>query len=212
MPKDNKERASALRIGFFGGSFDPPHLGHLAVATAAVREFALDRLLLAPTGQQPLKAHGTSASFQDRLAMVELLCAGEPALEASDLDAPLPDGRANYTIDTLQRLRATVHANDAIYVVVGADAFLDLRRWRSPDALLAAAEWIVVSRPGVVIDDFSALSLTSEQRARVHVLDDVCVPVSATEIRALLSRGGGTAAMLPPEMRRYIEEHHLYGT
>ena len=95
-----------MRIGYFGGSFDPPHLGHLAVARAARDRFALDRVLLAPTARQPLKPSGPIASFADRLHMTELLCAGQPGLEASAIDGPQPDNQPNYTVDTLRRLTA----------------------------------------------------------------------------------------------------------
>src|ERR1700734_1006739 len=101
-----------MRVGFFGGSFDPPHLGHLAVARAAAQAFALDTVLLAPTAHQPLKPHGADAPFEDRLAMVRLLCAGQPGLEASELEAPTEAISPNYTIDTLRALRAELHAND----------------------------------------------------------------------------------------------------
>ena len=95
-----------MRIGYFGGSFDPPHRGHLAVASAARDAFALDRVLLAPTARQPLKPGGPVASFEDRLRMTELLCAGQPRLEASAIDGPRPNGEPNYTADTLRRLHA----------------------------------------------------------------------------------------------------------
>ncbi len=86
-----------MRLGYFGGSFDPPHLGHLAVARAAADAFALDRVLFVPTAHQPLKPTGATASYADRLAMVSLLCADDPRLAASDLEAPLPDHAPNYS-------------------------------------------------------------------------------------------------------------------
>ena len=201
-----------MRIGFFGGTFDPPHRGHLAVATAALREFSLDRLLLVPTGQQPLKQIGPGAAFLDRLAMVELLCQDISSLRASSIDAPLPHGEPNFTIDTLSRLRDTLQLGDSIFVVAGADAFLDLRRWREPERLLASAEWIVVSRPGVQLESLDSLALTPDQQARVHILNSVHVPVSATEVRSRLREGLDCSEMLPSAVLDYIRAHHLYGT
>ena len=201
-----------MRIGFFGGSFDPPHRGHLAVAHAAAEAFKLDHVLLAPTAQQPLKPSGAVASFQDRLAMVELLCQGEARFEASSLDAPLTHGTPNYTIDTLTRLHAGLSTDATVFVIVGADAFLDLRRWRSPDSLLQMAEWIVVSRPGFSFTDLNGLKLSPGQLARVHLLPGVAEPASATQIRLRLSEGHDCSEIVPALVLEYIREHHIYGT
>ncbi|MFP5231961.1 MAG: nicotinate-nicotinamide nucleotide adenylyltransferase [Acidobacteriota bacterium] len=224
--------SAVMHIGFFGGSFDPPHLGHLAVARAAAEAFDLDRVLLAPTARQPLKPRGASAGFADRLAMVALLCeaaasvedptpktaprqrGGRTIFEPSSLDAPRPDGSPNYTVDTLTRLRQELSPEDRILVIVGADAFLDIRRWRSPETLLRLAEWIVVSRPGFSLWQLDGLGLSTEQRARVHLLEHVHEPASATGIRALLRRGavGSNARpLLPASVLEYIHAHRLYG-
>lgn len=229
--EDDLESA-IMRIGFFGGSFDPPHLGHLAVGRAAADAFQLDRVLFAPTARQPLKPDGASASFADRLAMVTLLCkAGEatspsgPAglpgqrpgrtvFEPSPLDAPLPDGSPNYTVDTLARLRRQCLPEDHILVIVGADAFLELRRWRDPDTLLSLAEWIVVSRPGFSLRQLHSLTLSTQQQERVHLLEQVHETASATGIRALLGQEvhiSDAEQLLPSSVLAYIRSHHLYG-
>jgi nicotinate-nucleotide adenylyltransferase len=200
-----------MRIGFFGGSFDPPHRGHLAVARAAAEAFRLDRVLLAPTARQPLKPGGAVAAFNDRLAMVKLLCRGDARLEPSALDVPLIHGEPNYTIDTLTRLHAGLATNAILFVIVGADAFLDLRRWRSPDRLLEIAEWIVVSRPGFSLTEFDALELSPEQLARVHLLSGVAEPASATEIRTCLHEGRDCSEFVPVPVLEYIRGHRLYG-
>ena len=206
-----------MRIGFFGGSFDPPHYGHLAVGSAAAKAFSLDRILFAPTARQPLKPDGPTASFEDRLAMVSLLCALQPEdgstrFDSSALDAPLADGSPNYTVATLSTLRQQLPREDSIFVLVGADAFLDLRRWRSPDELLGLAEWIVVSRPNVSLQTLDRLQLKPEQLQRVHLLESVWEPASATNIRALLRSGSDCADLLPGSILNYIRAHHLYGT
>jgi nicotinate-nucleotide adenylyltransferase len=199
------------RVGFFGGSFDPPHRGHLAVVKAAAEAFALERVLLVPTARQPLKPDGATAGYADRLEMVSLLCEGWVGLEASALDAPLADGGANYTIDTLRRLKHELGSGDSVFVIVGADAFLGLQQWREPEGLLAAAEWVVVTRPGVSLDRLDAVVTTQEQRTRVHVLADVEEPVSATEIRERLHEGRNCEELVPPGVLGYIYERHLYG-
>lgn len=196
-----------MRIGFFGGSFDPPHLGHLRVGHAAAGAFSLDRILFAPTGRQPLKTSGASASFGDRLTMVSLLCelqppTARPQLEASSVDAPHADGSPNYTVDTLSKVRGDSSTNDSLFVLVGADAFLDLRRWKSPDSLLQLAEWIVVSRPGVSLQQLQNLNLTPWELSRVHLLEDVHEPASATDIRELLRAGSDCSGLLPGSIDR----------
>jgi nicotinate-nucleotide adenylyltransferase len=205
-----------MRLGYFGGSFDPPHLGHLAVARAAADAFALDRVLFVPTAHQPLKPTGATASYADRLAMVSLLCADDPRLAASDLEAPLPDHAPNYTIDTLTQLRSTLTAADEVFVLTGADAFLDLRRWRDPDHLVELAQWIVLSRPGFSLDDLAPLQLTIDQRARVHLLGTLAEPASATRIRQLLrslpASDPELLTLLSTKVLRYILTHHLYST
>lgn len=201
-----------MRIGFFGGSFDPPHRGHLAVAHAAAEEFGLGRVLVAPTAQQPLKPGGAVAGYADRLEMVRRLCEGSEELEASALDSPAPGGQPNYTVDTLGRLRAELEEEDTIFVIVGVDAFLDLRRWRAPEELLALAEWIVVTRPGFSHQWMAKLALTEGQRERVHLLEGVAEEVSATQIREALRCGENVGDLLPATVLGFIRDHHLYGT
>lgn len=199
-----------MRIGFFGGSFDPPHRGHLAIAQAAADAFSLDRVLLAPVGLQPLKLDGPAASFADRLAMVELLCAYDERLHASTLDAPRPDGQPNYTVDTLRRLRAELSSGDQIFVLIGADSLRDLPRWRLPAELLEIAEWIAISRPGLDVTSLLPAAVPAASRARIHLLTTVNVPVSATEVRARLHAGQPCADLLVPEVEAYIMQHKLY--
>ena len=207
-----------MRLGYFGGSFDPPHLGHLAVARAAADNFALDSVLLVPTANQPLKPTGAVASYGDRLAMVSLLCRADSRLVASDLEAPLIPPTPNYTIDTLTRLRAD-RPEDQLFVVVGADAFHELPRWRSPNRLLSIADWIVVTRPHLLHDALSPAQtqpsldlpwVTPEQRTHVHRLVTVDHPATATAIRSALATGASCVDGLPPDVLTYIRNHHLY--
>ena len=235
-----------MRVAFFGGTFDPIHRGHLAVASAAADAFALDHVVFVPTGRQPLKTEGTVASFDDRLAMVALACVPDkvkqgkplipgahgPKLEdhraeskplfpgiasidprfvVSSLDAPKPDGTPNYTVDTLAELsRATPQAD--LFAIAGADSFLTVRKWRSPDRLLALADWIVVSRPEFPLTEaqLAPLGLSPTQRARVHLLATVHEDVSATELRRRLQAGVPCPGLLPPAVAAYIDAHHLY--
>ncbi len=211
-----------MRVAFFGGTFDPIHRGHLRLASAAAEAFALDRVLFAPVGIQPLKSKRSTASFADRLAMTALALASldpplgnrQPSscdLLVSTLDAPRPDGQPNYTIDTLAAL-AREYPAATLFVLTGADSFLTMRKWRSPDQLLTLAEWIVVSRPEFPLAEaqLAQLDLTAAQRERVHLLATVNEDVSATDLRRRLRAGDPCPGLLPPAVAAYIQDHHLY--
>ena len=198
-----------MRVALFGGSFDPPHHGHIAIATAAADVFDLDSVVFAPVGRQPLKPEGVPASFADRLAMVELACRADPRFAVSDLDAPRSDSSPNYTVQTLATLQEAM-PDARLFNLVGADSFLDLRRWHEPERLLDVAEWIVVSRPGFPLADLSALGLTPRRRGRVHLLQTVHEDVAATDLRERLETGDQCVDVLDPAVSAYIQAHHLY--
>jgi nicotinate-nucleotide adenylyltransferase len=198
-----------MRIALFGGSFDPPHHGHLAIATAAADGFALDSVFFAPAGRQPLKLGDTVTSFEDRLAMVKLACLGDARFAASALDAPRADGAPNYTVATLSELAQKMPAA-RLFNLVGADSFLGLPRWYEPERLLELAEWIVVSRPGFPIVNLSSLGLDTRQQSRVHLLDNVHDDTAATGLRERLEAGDPCVDLIAPGVLDYIQSHHLY--
>lgn len=198
-----------MRIGYLGGTFDPPHRAHLLLAQSAADAFALERVVLAPAGNQPLKKTAPLASFEDRLAMVRLLCADDPRLKASDVDAPRADDTPNFTLDALAALQ-TVYPGAHLFALVGADSFLTLRAWREPERLLQCAEWIVAARPGVSLEDLASLHLTPEEQARVHLLADMEEDISATGIRERLRIGVSCGTALTPAVALYIARMHLY--
>jgi nicotinate-nucleotide adenylyltransferase len=144
------------RVAFFGGSFDPPHLGHLAVARAAKIGLALGTVLFAPVGTQPLKSRGAWASFEDRLAMTRLAIAGQPGFEISSADAPNASGEPNYSLETLERLRAELGPACKLYFLMGADSFLSLKKWHRASEIPFVAPLIVASRPGQPLEGVKA--------------------------------------------------------
>ena len=144
------------RVAFFGGSFDPPHQGHLAVARAAFQALSLDTVLFAPVGAQPLKPQGSTASYEDRVAMTRLAIAADLAFAVSLVDAPSPSARPNYTLDTLLRLRAELTSGGTLFCLMGADSFFSLRRWHRAVEIPFVAPLIVASRPGQPLDDLRA--------------------------------------------------------
>jgi len=201
-----------MRIALFGGTFDPPHRGHLAIARAAADAFHLDRVLFAPVGVQPLKSSAPPiADFAHRLCMVRLAATSDPRFAASDLDAPRSDGSPNFTVDTLEALTAQLSPSDQLFVIVGADSFLDLPRWRSPERLLTLAQWIVVSRPGFPLESLARLENLPPQFNRVHLLRDIHIDVSATALRAALAANPDHPD-LAPEVSGYIRAHNLYSS
>lgn len=199
------------RVALFGGTFDPPHCGHLKIAEAAADAFALDLVLFAPVGRQPLKPEGQATPFADRMAMVRLACEADRRFEASAIDAPRADGAPNYTVGTLEALRREM-PKAVLFALAGADSFLTLRQWKEPDRLLELAEWIVVSRPGSQLDGLAGLGLTAAQRARVHLLETVHEDISASELRERLEAGEGPGGLIPAAVAGYIAGHRLYRT
>jgi len=187
------------RVAFFGGSFDPPHQGHLAVAQAALQALSLDSVLFAPVGAQPLKPLGSSASFEDRLAMTRLAIAEEPRFAVSLADAPKPGAKPNYTIDTLLSLRTELAPDGDLFCLMGADSFFGLRKWHRSVEIPFVAPLIVASRPGQPIDDLRAAlpdGLTMEEPSKLSPSAPGS-PVTRLDVRAYtLCNAAGEAAPL----------------
>ena len=145
------------RVAFFGGSFDPPHLGHLAVAHAAVAALTLDAVLFAPVGAQPLKPSGSSASFEDRVAMTRLAIDSESAFRLSLADAPRPGGEPNYTLESLVTVKKELPRNCTLFCLLGADSFGGFQQWFRAAEIPFVAPLIVASRPGQPLHDLQAM-------------------------------------------------------
>jgi nicotinate-nucleotide adenylyltransferase len=188
-----------LNIALFGGTFDPVHNAHIAVAAAARDRFGLDRVLLIPAANPPHKTRRQTAPYDDRLRMVELACTGHPGLEASPIER---GGEASYSIRTIERVRPELGPEDRLYFLIGADAFAEVRTWFRWRDVIQTVDFIVVSRPG---HEYSV-----PDGARVHKLDDVLFPVSSSEIRASLARGEPPAD-IDPAVFEYIRTNGLYG-
>ena len=128
-----EQASTGRRVAFFGGSFDPPHLGHLAVARAAQAALGLDTVLFAPVGAQPLKPLGSTASYEDRLALTKLAIAGDASFAVSLADAPKATGAPNYTLDALEALKAELPPRSALFCLMGADSFEHTKRLPLPE-------------------------------------------------------------------------------
>jgi nicotinate-nucleotide adenylyltransferase len=150
------QQSSGNRVAFFGGTFDPPHLGHLGVARAAQAALGLDTVLFAPVGTQPLKPQGPTACFEDRLAMTRLAIANEPGFILSLADAPKSSGAPNYTLDTLITLRDQLPPESALFCLMGNDSLATFRRWHRAAEIPFIALLIIASRPGEFLDNLDS--------------------------------------------------------
>ncbi len=225
-----------MNIALFGGTFDPVHRGHLAVAKAAQQRFELHQVLFVPAAVSPLKQHQPLVPLLHRFAMLALATAGEKHFLPSLLEAPESLGGAapagpSYTIDTVRRFKRTLKKSDRLFFLIGIDAFLDIGLWREPEALLREVEFIVASRPGFSLADIARAlpeglrPKTEVERAlkhqpaqgdiilpgaTIHLLEEVHERVSATQVRAGAARGRGLANLVGPAVAEYITKMHLY--
>ncbi len=195
-----------MRLGIVGGTFDPIHLGHVAMAEAAADCARLDLVLLIPTNVPPHRAAAT-APAADRLAMCRLAAAGHPRLEASDLELRRPG--PSYTVDTLRAL-ARERPGAELFLVLGWDAARELRSWRSPEEVLRLARLVVVSRPGYPPPTPADLAAAGLDPARVLLCDAATPDVVATEVRRRVQQGDSPAGMLDPAVEAYVRRHRLY--
>ncbi|MGA3049153.1 MAG: nicotinate (nicotinamide) nucleotide adenylyltransferase [Terracidiphilus sp.] len=186
------------RIAFFGGSFDPPHLGHLAVARAARSALALDTVIFAPVGAQPLKPQGSTASFRDRLAMTRLAIGTEPGFAVSLADAPKATGMPNFTLETLLALRAELPSDGALFCLMGTDSFFGLHKWHRPAEIPFVAPLIVASRPGQRPEQWIAgLRRALPPGLEIETGSGEEIPRSDVEVRSFLlhDAAGNTASL-----------------
>ena len=187
-----------MKLAIFGGTFDPIHEAHLAVAREAAGRFGLDRVLFIPAAHPPHKEGATHAPYADRLRMTELACECDPRFEASPLEA---GALRSYSIDTIERVRASLAPADELFFIAGADAFSEIRTWRRWLDVARLVHFLVVSRPGHVYE--------IPPEASVERLDTVCMAVSSSQIRSLLAKGLRPGAV-PQCVLQYILEHKLY--
>ena len=212
-------------IALFGGTFDPIHAGHIAVAQAAQRRFHLDAIHFVVSSRPPHKLKRELTPFPHRYAMVALGCAEHPGFVPSLAEAPPAGGAPHvfYSIDTVRKFRRE-HPDDHIYFILGADQFLGIPTWRHYEALLDSCDFVVASRPGFRLDALRLVVPPDKlgraphpvahkivlRKSVVHMLTTVSSHVSSTEVRDRLERGQSIRGLVPARVEEYILGQALY--
>jgi nicotinate-nucleotide adenylyltransferase len=204
---------SERKIALFGGTFDPIHLGHTAVAAAAGERIGAEKVMFVPARRSPLKAFFPEASDEDRLAMIGLAISGNSGLEVSDYE--LKKARPNYTLETVRYFRQQLGSGVLIYWLAGADTLEDLPHWYCVTELIDECNLSVMYRADFAPPDFSKfIPLWGEDRVRKmqqNIVETPLVDISSTEVRKRLAAGQEVGGMICPKVLQYIRERRLYG-
>ena len=198
------------KLGLFGGTFNPIHVGHLMIAEEARLAAGLDRVVFIPSGDSYLKDPSVIASREDRLAMTRLAVADAPeGFEVSDTETRREG--PSYTSETLTAFHDR-YPGDALFLILGADSLLELERWRSPETILRLATVLAFTRGGqdeAALRD-AAAALERRYGARIRLLSAFSLSVSSSEIRAFAREGHAFWPLVTPRVYRYIQDHGLY--
>lgn len=195
------------RIGIYGGSFDPIHYGHLAIAEEARTTLALTSVAFVPAAHQPLKGQSQSAP-EHRLAMVRLACADHPAFIPDDLELRCPP--PSYTINTIESYHDRYGTNAELWFIIGADAARDLPRWHRVADLVSLVRLVIVGRPGYSVDLPALAATIPALVGRCVLINGPRLDVSSSELRRRLAADCPVRYQMPEPVRLYIAEHDLY--
>lgn len=200
-----------MRIGIFGGAFDPVHLGHLVLAERCREDAALDEVWFLPSYKPPHKPDRDLSRFEHRVEMTTLAVTGQPAFRVELIEKELPP--PNYTADTLAELRAR-HPGAAFALILGADSFLDLPGWHDPARVVAQAEIVVVGRPGS-FETFDEAAVGNVVRAvgrefAVRFVEAPLIGIASRDLRQRVAEGGSIRFLVPRAVEEYIREKGLY--
>lgn len=196
-----------MRLGVFGGTFDPPHIGHLILAETVRVNLQLDRVLFLPVGDPPHKNGQVISPAQHRIAMVQLAIADHPAfvVDTTDVDRPPP----HYTATLLPLLQQT-HPQDELWLVLGSDSLRDLPEWYDADQVLCQARLAVLERPGIVINWPILEAALPGLRQRLDWLEGPSVMVSGTMLRGFAAANRSLRYLVPETVQTYLTTHQLY--
>lgn len=220
-----------MRIGLFGGTFNPIHRGHLWAASEVKKGFNLDQIFLIPAALPPHKTPGLVAKADDRLEMINLAISDLCGLTVSDVELKRPG--PSYTIDTIRHFKHTLAKDARIYLIMGLDAFLEIHTWKSHQALLEQIAFIVMARPGEdyrdaqqgwrILENYLKTTLsadyqfgaahacyTSEGKQPIHICDIEALDISSTKIREKVKKKQTIENFVTPEVTDYIRLKGLY--
>ena len=197
-----------MRIGILGGTFNPPHLGHLVCAQEAYLQLRLETVLLIPARIPPHKPVAEEPGIEHRLEMCRLAIAGDERFEVSDIEARREG--PSFTVDTLEELHA--HQPDSeLFLIVGGDVAAGFASWREPDRVLALASLAIAERPGTSRADVQQALGQLQRGERARFFDMPAIEISSTMLRDRARHGGPTRYLVPDAVRSYIDRHRLYG-
>ena len=196
------------RIGILGGTFDPPHRGHLEIARLALDAAALEQVIFIPASQPRLKSGAPQANPQQRLAMLQLAVDGAPNFAVSDLELRRPG--PTLTVETLRQLRRQTPGAE-LHFILGLDALSRFDQWVEPQRITQLARLLAVSRPGYAAFDWPAFYARHPYAAgRIDCLPHAAIDLSASQLRRLLAAGMPVAGFMPVAVEDYIRENGLY--
>ena len=199
------------RIGILGGTFDPPHLGHLLIAETARVALDLESVLFVPAGEPWLKSGQRITPAAHRLRMVQLAVADNPHFCVSDCE--VQRAGATYTVDTLRELRCAYTDDTELFFIVGSDVLDQFHRWKEPDEILVLCRLAVIERPGGPVDGIDTLSKRFPDAVASGAVVSVAGPrvdFSASELRRILAAGQSVRYQVPDPVAEYIKQHELY--
>ena len=200
--------AGPRRIGVLGGTFDPPHIGHLWLATLAADALDLDRVLFMPAAQPPHKGGRLISRATNRLLMTRLAVNPNPSFELTAIEMERPG--PSFTIDSVAELKR-LHPDTELFLVMAADSLAQIDTWREPDRLLDEVEWAVGPRPGSELPDASALEdRFGEHASRIHLLNGPSLDVSSSAIRRRVAAGHTIRYLVPRDVEELIIDRKLY--
>jgi nicotinate-nucleotide adenylyltransferase len=205
-PRRSEQRQQ--RLGILGGTFDPPHVGHLWLAALAADSLGLDRVLFMPAAQPPHKGGRLVTRATDRLLMTRLAIAGDPTFELCPIE--MERTGPSYTIDSVTELKRA-YPDAQHFLVMASDSLAQIDTWREPDRLLAEVEWVVGPRSGSQLPDRSALEARFGPNAsRIHLLEGPTLEVSSSEIRRRVAAGLTIHYLVPRDVEELILLRRLY--
>jgi len=196
-----------MRLGIFGGSFDPVHNAHLAIARACQQQAKLDEVWFTPTAIQPLKQYGPRATNANRLEMLRLAIQDEPTWRVCTIE--IDRGGLSYTVDTLRQIHEELPDVD-LFFLIGADALQDVAKWREPREIFRMATPLVVYRAAQPAPDFEQLKLLCTADTPPQLVEMPATDASSSEIRRRVAAGESIGSLVPRAVAEFIAQHGLY--